>query len=252
MTPAPAAPARILFADDEPVFLSATAELLRLEGYEVETARSGQEGAALLAGSPFDILLSDVKMPGNENLEFVHQAVRANPGLRVILVTGFPSVDTAMQAIRLPVVAYLTKPVATEDLLSQLVQATGGLRIQKAAAASRERLMRWVEEVDETLNGLNGSRRIPDREAARLVLGQALGNIAGVLLDLKALFDLSLDQGPGKETCTVRSCPRLAESHFALKEAVQVIEQTKNSFKSRELGELRERLRGVLVSQAPN
>ena len=84
------------------------------------------------------------------------------------------------------------------------------------------------------------------------MLGLALGNIAGVLMDLKALFDLSLDQGNGKETCTVRSCPRLAESHFALEEAVQVIERTKHSFKSRELGELRERLRSVLATQAPN
>lgn len=246
----PAAPIRVLLADDEPIFLAATAELLRLEGYAVATAASGPEGEGLLAAGAFDILISDVQMPGNRDLAFVQAAVKRNPGLRVILVTGYPSLDTAVQAIHLTVAAYLTKPVTADDLLVQLGQVAAGLRVQRAAGASRDRLLQWVQELDQTLPA--GAAGVPDRDAARTVLGLALGNIAGVLLDLKAIFDLSLEHGPGRETCTVRTCPRLAETHAAVADAIRVIEGTKGSFKSKELGDLRERLRGVLADRPHN
>ena len=102
---------RILIADDEESFLLSTGELLRLEGFEVHTAHDGREAAAMLNGQTFDLLITDIRMPGNQDLDLVRYAQAQNDILPVIMVTSYPSMPTAMQAMQLSVIAYLIKPM---------------------------------------------------------------------------------------------------------------------------------------------
>lgn len=120
MNPSIETPGRLLMADDEETFLLATADLLRQEGYLVDTARDGFEAADFLRENTYDLLISDILMPGNQDLDFIKLAAELSPDLQVLLITGYPSVTTAMQAIRLPVAAYLTKPVDFEELRTQV------------------------------------------------------------------------------------------------------------------------------------
>ena len=64
---------RILLADDEPTFLEATADLLRAEGFSCETVSDGESALAAVAARPFDLLITDLEMPGNANLELVRR-----------------------------------------------------------------------------------------------------------------------------------------------------------------------------------
>lgn len=242
MDPIPQTPARILMADDEEIFLLATADLLRREGFLVDTARDGFEAAEFLRENTYDLLISDILMPGNQDLDFIRLASELSPDLQVILVTGYPSVGTAVQAIQLPVAAYLTKPIVFEDFLAHVRRGIASVRTQRAMGRSRERLAGWLDDLDRIQEVVRSVPQAPNRQASREVMGLALGNIAGVLLDLKALFEMTLDEDPAPGPCTIQCCPRLAEYHEAVREGIEVLERTRHAFKSKELGQLRERL----------
>ncbi len=246
MSPLAASPGRLLMADDEEVFLLATADLLRCEGYLVDTARDGFEAADFLRENTYDLLISDILMPGNQDLDFIRLAAELSPDLQVLLITGYPSVNTAMQAIKLPVAAYLTKPVDFEELKAQVRACVTSSQAQRAVRSSHDRLQDWVEDLERIRSLVQAAPSAFDRARAKEVLGLSLGNIAGVLLDMKALFDLTLSGGGGPDTCTVQACPRLKDRTNVILEAIQVLEHTKNSFKSKELGQLREKLEASL------
>lgn len=117
------APARILIADDEPLFLRTTAELLRKAGYECVCAPTGDAALEALEREPFDLVLSDLNMPGNLKLELLHQGRTKWPDIPLIVITGAPSLPTAIQSVRLGIADYLLKPVKYKDLLSSVRRA---------------------------------------------------------------------------------------------------------------------------------
>jgi DNA-binding response OmpR family regulator len=229
-------------ADDEETFLLATADLLRQEGYLVDTALDGFEAADFLRENTYDLLISDILMPGNQDLDFIKLASELSPDLQVLLITGFPSVTTAMQAIKLPVAAYLTKPVDFDELKGHVRACVTSAHAHRAVRSSHDRLLEWVEDLETIRSVVQAAPTALDRSRSREVLGLALGNIAGVLLDMKALFDLTLSESNSPDTCTVQNCPRLKEQAALIQETIQVLEHTKGSFKSKELGQHREKL----------
>jgi two-component system response regulator HydG len=115
--------ARILIADDEPLYLRTTAELLRKEGFDCTTAPNGSAALEALSEKSFDLVLSDLNMPGNMQLELLRTGRTNWPDVPVIIVTGAPSLPTAIESVRLGITDYLLKPVKFDDLLSSIRRA---------------------------------------------------------------------------------------------------------------------------------
>jgi DNA-binding NarL/FixJ family response regulator len=113
----------ILLADDEEDFLHMTATLLRREGYQCACASDAHAAARLLHEEAYDLLITDIKMPGNHNLKLVEDFSCSTNGAPVIVMTGYPEIQSAVRAVQLPVVAYLIKPFAFNDLLMETRQA---------------------------------------------------------------------------------------------------------------------------------
>jgi two-component system response regulator HydG len=118
----PALP-RILIADDEPLFLQTTAALLSKAGFTCTTASSGTAALQALSQEPFDLVISDLNMPGNLKLELLREGRTKWPEIPVIVVTGAPSLPSAIESVRLGITDYLLKPVKYEDLLSAVRRA---------------------------------------------------------------------------------------------------------------------------------
>lgn len=115
--------AKILIADDEPLYLRTTGELLRKAGYECVCVPDAHAAMEAMSNAAFDLVLSDLNMPGNLKLELLHQG-RANwPHIPLIVITGVPSLPSAIESIRLGIADYLLKPVRYEDLLSSVRRA---------------------------------------------------------------------------------------------------------------------------------
>jgi DNA-binding NtrC family response regulator len=131
---------RILIVDDEANARSALAELLREEGYQVETAADGFKALPKLEEMAPDVVVTDLKMPGLDGLglmERVHATDRECP---VIVVTAFGAVDTAVAAMRQGAHDYLTKPVNFDELVLVVERAMERRRLQKETGQLRERL----------------------------------------------------------------------------------------------------------------
>jgi len=114
---------RILIADDEPLFLKTTAALLRKEGFHCTCAPNGTVALQALSQEPFDLVLSDLNMPGNLKLELLREGRSNWPDIPLIVVTGAPSLPTAIESVRLGITDYLLKPVKFNDLLLSVRRA---------------------------------------------------------------------------------------------------------------------------------
>jgi len=149
---------RILIADDEESFLYSTADILRREGYDCSCASDAIAATEMLRKESYDLLIADIKMQGNSDLEFIKALPQIAGEMPVILVTGYPSLNSAIESIQLPVVAYLVKPFELNELLVRVKDVITGKghfktrRLEKAL----QKMANDLEEVG-LLTGANTS-----------------------------------------------------------------------------------------------
>lgn len=111
MNPESAPVIRVLIADDEPAARSALGEMLREEGYEVQTAADGYKALGKIDEWTPDVLITDVKMPALGGIELMQKLRERLPEVAIIVMTAFGSVEGAVEAMRLGADDYLPKPV---------------------------------------------------------------------------------------------------------------------------------------------
>ncbi|HZR16062.1 MAG TPA: sigma-54 dependent transcriptional regulator [Verrucomicrobiae bacterium] len=116
---------RILIVDDDPGQRSLLESFLKGQGFEIVVADSGERALALLRTEPFNLMISDVRMPGLSGLETLRQARQEHAVLPVLLVTAYADIREAVGAMRDGAVNYLPKPIDLDELLAIVRQATG-------------------------------------------------------------------------------------------------------------------------------
>ena len=112
----------ILVVDDEEGMCEFLQYLLEGEGYEVDVAHSGGEALAKVEDSSFDLVLADIRMPGIDGLEMLRHMREADENIIVIVMTGYSSLETAIQAIKYDASDYLTKPFDDPDAVLAAVE----------------------------------------------------------------------------------------------------------------------------------
>src|SRR5919112_6056927 len=144
-----APPARLLVVDDEENILLTISEVLRLEGYEVETAASGREAVLMLdAGGAYDLVLTDLHMEEGDGLLLLEEIRRRAPLTITIVLTGFAAVESAIAALRQGAYDYLTKPCIIAELIHTVARGIEHRRLmlaEREARASLEELNRELE-----------------------------------------------------------------------------------------------------------
>jgi DNA-binding NtrC family response regulator len=108
---------RILVVDDETKLLRLIEELFGEQGYQVQTATRAEKARELLASGLFDLLVTDVRLPGHSGMELLRWALDLQPEIQVIVITAYGSVSGAVEAMRLGAFDYLLKPFDLEGLL---------------------------------------------------------------------------------------------------------------------------------------
>jgi len=230
---------RILIADDEPTFLNSTAELLKREGYTVETVEDAPSALKAVSVAPFDLLITDLEMPGNADLDLVQQVSHLSGGLPIIIITGYPSVRSAVACIELPVTAYLVKPVDFPTLLSRVSAAVSRFRSYQAMQDAETRL----RDYRNTLTAQQPSVTNNAKSGIDVFLAMTLRSVMGSLSDLEHLGNALAGQPDGNpHPCQLINCPRGAQLQQAVQDTIAVLEETKGMFKSKTLGDLRHRL----------
>ena len=124
-------PEKILITDDEHYVLEATMRRLGNRGYDVAGVESGKEALERIAREPYDLLLLDIKMPDMSGLELLRQARGINPEIMAVIVTGYGSIENAIEAMELGALGFVRKPASIEELTATIEGALARGRLQK-------------------------------------------------------------------------------------------------------------------------
>src|SRR5689334_18531067 len=131
---------RILIVDDELVVRDSLGKWFTSEGYTARPVASGRDALEILQQTEFDIALIDIKMPGMDGMELQGRLHEADPDLTVVIMTGYASVDTAVQALKRGAYDYITKPVDPDELSHLVANALEHKRARREVALLRENL----------------------------------------------------------------------------------------------------------------
>jgi two-component system response regulator PilR (NtrC family) len=165
--PAPAARPRILVVDDEPSMREMLRIVLRRDGYDVVLAQNGTDGLERLRTEPFDMLLSDIRMPDISGVEVLRAAKQINQEILAFMMTAFASTDTAVEAMRLGALDYFTKPFSMDEMRLKIRQHLEARRLKQ------ENLL-----LKRALNTRHGFSSILGRSDAMQVVFSAIQTVA--------------------------------------------------------------------------
>jgi excisionase family DNA binding protein len=116
---------RVLVVDDEASIRDLLAKTLALAEYDVDVAPDGRSALERMRLYPYDLLIADLKMPGMDGLTVIREAKRYKADLPVIIITGFSTESSAIEAVNLGVAGYLTKPFRVPQVLAAAAKALG-------------------------------------------------------------------------------------------------------------------------------
>lgn len=130
----------LLIVDDELHVRESLSRWFIEDGYDVHTASSGKEALAALGRRHFDVVITDIKMPGMDGLELQRRIHEVDPEVAIILVTAYASVSTAVEALKEGAYDYLVKPFDPEELSRVVEKACEKVRLQEENVALKQKL----------------------------------------------------------------------------------------------------------------
>jgi len=176
----------ILVVDDEPVARQSLSDILRLEGYTVNSVPNGQAAVEYIRTHPVELMIVDLRMPGMDGLEVVQVVNQISPETEVVLLTAFGTTESAIQALRLRIHDYLLKPASPAQVVNS---------IKKGLARREARLkMRGGPSISDVAEGtvefslqdgthIDLSRRQVRKKAQIIHLTPAEGRLLRVLIE---------------------------------------------------------------------
>ncbi len=245
-------PGRILLADDEDTFLQSTADLLRDVGYECDCVNDSMAARECLSKEDYDLLISDINMPGNVQLEFLKELYQQDQFLPLIVITGYPSVNTAVDSFRLAAVDYLQKPIDIQELVGLVKKATQRKHFLRSIRRTRHEMQTLTDALEHLETSDLSSRLGRENQTQGMALGayfeHVVGHLASVSVGLKSTIDQVKGEGLESEPRDMPQsfCPACAQYRETLYQTMQVLAKTKDTFKSKPLGALRRHIRNVL------
>jgi putative two-component system response regulator len=144
---------KVLVVDDDQFALRSIARVLGGESYQVVTAASGSEALDLLRRDSFDLVLTDLKMPGVDGLEVLRQARGIAPKAVVLILTGYASLESAIEALREGAYDYLVKPCSDDELKLKIERGLERVHLAEERQQAEEELRQSYTKLQRALEG---------------------------------------------------------------------------------------------------
>ena len=141
---------RLLIVEDDAALAATLVESFARRGYDVRHAGSTEEAIELAEARAPDLALVDLKLPGRSGLECVQALAALNPAARIVVLTGFASIATAVEAIKLGAAHYLAKPATTSDIEAAFARDEGDPTVSVTGRPTSLRTQEW-ETIQATL-----------------------------------------------------------------------------------------------------
>jgi len=167
----------LLLVDDDAAFREVLAEALAKRGFDVRVAHDVPSGLAAASADAPECAVIDLKMPGASGLELVKKLKELDENTRIVMLTGYASIATAVEAIKLGAVHYLAKPADADEILAALMRTEGDTAVEVEARPLSVARLEWEHiqkvlsecggNVSETARRLNMHRRTLQRKLAK-------------------------------------------------------------------------------------
>jgi len=118
-------PERILIVEDEDTLCESLQRVFKREGYEADIADSAETAYRLLETKSYDLIITDIILPGISGIEMIARYKQQNPGQKVIIMTAYASLQTAVEALRVGACDFIAKPVMHDELKRMVKKALG-------------------------------------------------------------------------------------------------------------------------------
>ena len=170
---------KILIIDDDDAILDSCTQVLEKAGYEVKGALDGEQGLKIFSNESFDVVLLDLKLPGSDGIEVLSYIREGDPETPVIIMTGYASVESAVEAMKQGAFDYMTKPFSPKELRVNIRKALNNRRILMENIYLRKELeakgeFDLVVGKSEAMNGvLDMVKRVSPSESTILITGES-------------------------------------------------------------------------------
>lgn len=173
----PAEQATLLLVDDDDDFLNVLAMAMRKRGFSVSTATSAESAFEHAKSEPPEFAVVDLKMSGNSGLVLVRQLSALQAGTKIVVLTGYASIATAIEAIKLGATHYLAKPVDADEIVAAFAKQSGNEEIELASNPLSVNRLEWEHiqrvlaenegNISATARSLNMHRRTLQRKLSK-------------------------------------------------------------------------------------
>jgi DNA-binding response OmpR family regulator len=141
----------VLIVEDETIMRESLRDWLKEEGYDVDTAESGEEALQKIGETEFGVAVLDLRLPGKGGLEVLKEATAQNPKFKGVIITAYPSVETAVEAMKMGAVSYIPKPFAPDALEKTIQEVLGPVQVEvKATEGKVEEATAKLTAIEET------------------------------------------------------------------------------------------------------
>jgi len=140
---------RILVVDDELFVRELLLEFLSTQGYEVALADSGEKAVELMQTQPADVVLVDLKMPGIDGIKTLTQIKKIAPDALAIIMTGYPTIESSIEALRHGACDYVVKPFKLNDLKSSIEKALREHKLKIEIGQLKDRIAQLEAELEK-------------------------------------------------------------------------------------------------------
>lgn len=168
----------LMLVDDDRDFLNVLATAMQKRGFTVTTADSAERAYALAQIEAPEFAVVDLKMPGNSGLVLVRQLSALQAGTNIVVLTGYASIATAVEAIKLGATHYLAKPVDADEIVAAFSKQTGNADVELAANPLSVNRLEWEHiqrvlaendgNISATARSLNMHRRTLQRKLGKI------------------------------------------------------------------------------------
>lgn len=169
----------LLIVDDEEIALKNLARVMSKAGYEVTTSQSGQEALALIENRQFDILLTDLRMEGVDGMQLLQACRARHPDTEVIMITGYATAETAVEAMKAGAFYYIAKPFQLDEVRKVVSEALEKIRLRRENQQLREQVeayqgkVRIITQNKEMRRLLDMATQIAPTDCSVLITGES-------------------------------------------------------------------------------